>query len=563
MPSSVELFKKYPNQHFVETGTWHGDGVWCARRAGFDSVRSIELSPSLYKQCVERFKGDNRVKLYNGDSGEILGSVIADINEPITFWLDGHYSEGDTVKGPCMSPVLQELEAIAKHHVKNHTILIDDRHDFFTEMFGGVTEDQAKKIISAIDPDYQFEVVDDVLVAKITRKCDELTRLADHYGSDKGRYGYYDLPLGHRFTEIYYQLFKDKKYEFKKILEVGIDGGASVRMWRDFFPNAQVWGADIYLKFKDEDRIKVIRVDQGLESDRKMLVEKIGYDVDLIVEDGSHTNIHQQRTFASLFRMLKEDGTYILEDVHCGRLASRGPSPSTLSVFQQYLRDGIINTPHISREKALYLKRTIKSCVPYNIPGTGVPGGSEMIVFTKKQPKIVIVGNGPSLVGSSLGKKIDEFDTVVRINNFRTDGFEEDVGKKTSVWWRNDCNDIDEPKRSFENIMLSILPTTDKERADKLKEKYEDIHVVVPEHVHNHVRSCMKCKDQSWPSTGLIAITYFAQMYGKISICGFDGFTGKKHYWEPDTPPHTDFHEVEKEQAYVRELVEQGLVEIL
>ena len=45
----------------------------------------------------------------------------------------------------------------------------------------------------------------------------------------------------------------------------------------------------------------------------------------------------------------------------------------------------------------------------------------------------VVVGNGPSLLGSKLGPVIDAFDTVVRFNAYRTEGFERDVGSKTTL----------------------------------------------------------------------------------------------------------------------------------
>lgn len=47
---------------------------------------------------------------------------------------------------------------------------------------------------------------------------------------------------------------------------------------------------------------------------------------------------------------------------------------------------------------------------------------------------IVIMGNGASLKNSGLGNKIDEFDEVVRINDWKTRGFENDAGTKTTIW---------------------------------------------------------------------------------------------------------------------------------
>ena len=47
---------------------------------------------------------------------------------------------------------------------------------------------------------------------------------------------------------------------------------------------------------------------------------------------------------------------------------------------------------------------------------------------------IILIGNSPTILSSKLGSVIDEFDTVVRFNNFVTAGYEESVGSKTDIW---------------------------------------------------------------------------------------------------------------------------------
>ena len=110
-----------------------------------------------------------------GDSGKILYEVIKDIDSPITFWLDGHCSCGITAKGDEWSPILKELEQIKKHHIKNHTILIDDVRQFGTEYFDFVTIDQIIEKVLEINPDYKIFFIDggfkdDILVAEVVKK---------------------------------------------------------------------------------------------------------------------------------------------------------------------------------------------------------------------------------------------------------------------------------------------------------------------------------------------------------------------------------------------------------
>ena len=124
--SSKELFQKHPNPVFIESGTYYGDGVQAAIDAGFKTIYSIELDENLYKLCADRFKDNTNVEIIFGDSHLVLDDLLHKIDSPATFWLDGHWAGGGTSRGKYESPLVQELEAIGRHHIKNHTILIDD-----------------------------------------------------------------------------------------------------------------------------------------------------------------------------------------------------------------------------------------------------------------------------------------------------------------------------------------------------------------------------------------------------------------------------------------------------
>lgn len=132
MPLTPGLLSKYPNPVFIETGSFVGDGIQAALDAGFEHVYSIELSEKFYNRCVKRFAHDARVVLYRGDSTEVLPRLLASINPnaPITFWLDGHYSEGETARGAKECPLLEELTEIFRTRgfgsQAQDTILIDD-----------------------------------------------------------------------------------------------------------------------------------------------------------------------------------------------------------------------------------------------------------------------------------------------------------------------------------------------------------------------------------------------------------------------------------------------------
>jgi len=157
MPSSSDLFKEYLSDVFVETGSYVGDGIACAIKAGFNRIYSIELADKYYNYCIERFSNDPRVTIVNGDSGIMLHEAIKDIDHKITFWLDGHHSCGDTAKGCAWSPLMHELDQISRHSIKSHTIIIDDMicWEKGNPVIGFGMEDIQEKILS-INKDYKF-----------------------------------------------------------------------------------------------------------------------------------------------------------------------------------------------------------------------------------------------------------------------------------------------------------------------------------------------------------------------------------------------------------------------
>jgi len=159
-----------------------------------------------------------------------------------------------------------------------------------------------------------------LLLLKIMTK---LCKLAYKYGTDK-------CPqISHPYTPFYYELFKDKRNSIKKVIEVGIGSrstmhyhqthyvtGASLYMWRDFFPNAQIYGVDILPEtMLESERIETFLYDQTKKEDLEKLIEKTGSDIDIFVDDGLHSMTTQVNLCEAIMPMLKKDVIYIIEDV--------------------------------------------------------------------------------------------------------------------------------------------------------------------------------------------------------------------------------------------------------
>ena len=114
----------------VETGTYTGDTV-AALEPRFRTIHTIELSPELVERAKRRFSGNTKITVWQGDSGTVLPQVLAALDEPILFWLDGHYSGGVTARGESDTPIMSELQHIRNHQLwRSHAIVIDDAREF-------------------------------------------------------------------------------------------------------------------------------------------------------------------------------------------------------------------------------------------------------------------------------------------------------------------------------------------------------------------------------------------------------------------------------------------------
>lgn len=169
------------NKYFVETGTFTGGGIQVALDSGFENIRSIEVIPDYHNAAKRTFAQFPNIKLYLGDSVDILWDVIKDIDCPITFFLDSHLADGDK-RAKVEVPLLLELDIINRHPIKTHTILIDDRRTFgFLSNPGGdvskewisTTEQNIISKLFEINLDYRISYYDtsnahnDLLVAEI------------------------------------------------------------------------------------------------------------------------------------------------------------------------------------------------------------------------------------------------------------------------------------------------------------------------------------------------------------------------------------------------------------
>ena len=163
-----------------------------------------------------------------------------------------------------------------------------------------------------------------------------LKELFYRFGSDKGApfdliHPVTDWPA-HTYADLYGLLFEPHRNDVKLIFEngigtnnlvfesnMGLQGlpGASLRAWEEYFPNAEVFGADIDESVLfSEGRIVTCQMDQlSSESIANYFGNIKRYDFDLIIDDGLHTFTAGVCLFENSFTFLRSGGTYIIEDV--------------------------------------------------------------------------------------------------------------------------------------------------------------------------------------------------------------------------------------------------------
>ena len=113
-------------------------------------------------------------------------------------------------------------------------------------------------------------------------------------------------------------LLKDLRDEPVQLLELGVQNGGSLEIWRKYFHHyeAQIFGVDIdnnICKLIFPSGVKTFCFDLASEEIHNW---RIGREFDIIIDDASHINSHMTFDFTVLFQNLRPGGIYIIEDVH-------------------------------------------------------------------------------------------------------------------------------------------------------------------------------------------------------------------------------------------------------
>lgn len=112
----------------VESGTYQGDTALSLSKS-FCTVYTIEKSEMMFEAAKKKLSSIANIHQLQGDTREHLSRIVAE-NDNILFWIDAHWSGGDTYGEQDECPLLEELSIVFNSSLKNFAILVDDARLF-------------------------------------------------------------------------------------------------------------------------------------------------------------------------------------------------------------------------------------------------------------------------------------------------------------------------------------------------------------------------------------------------------------------------------------------------
>jgi len=129
---------------------------------------------------------------------------------------------------------------------------------------------------------------------------------------------YTDKNTVHSYLPLYQKLFESKRESAKNVLEVGIYFGGSIKLWGEFFINANVYGLDIIDNIKSDINNRTnVKLYTWVDAYNQDFFNAtfLGMKFDMLLDDGPHT-LQSMKQFITLYsQVMADDGILVIEDV--------------------------------------------------------------------------------------------------------------------------------------------------------------------------------------------------------------------------------------------------------
>ena len=188
-------------------------------------------------------------------------------------------------------------------------------------------------------------------VDKIDLKNNSLDEYFKYFGCDKSS-------LVHGYDKFYYNEFKKLKKSKINILEFGIHFGASQAAFSKYFVNSKIIGVDKNPYFKKffSKNIRSLYCDVSDTYSLHLLRKYLKEEIDIIIDDASHIPNHQLKTFTEMFRILKNKGIYIIEELDIFQ-----SFPENYNKNLNNTESEIRNFLYLVKDKSSNIERNIKN----------------------------------------------------------------------------------------------------------------------------------------------------------------------------------------------------------
>ena len=168
-----------------------------------------------------------------------------------------------------------------------------------------------------------------------------LDELGIKYGTDKASVYMKDGQEvnGHDYLRRYELFLRELIDEEFTLVELGVDKGASLKMWEEYFPKAFIIGVDLDpdVSRLDTDRIKCITADATSKDLPNTICKMLNGRAKCIIDDCSHAWSSQRMSMENLFpALLDRGGYYIVEDLGCNAMGAYPDQPPKILDSQRF-----------------------------------------------------------------------------------------------------------------------------------------------------------------------------------------------------------------------------------
>lgn len=187
-----------------------------------------------------------------------------------------------------------------------------------------------------------------------------LTEIANKYDADKGT-TFHDK---HGYTFVY------ERYICEivpcRLLEIGIQHGKSIRMWKEYNPRMELFAMDQAdcSEFFDVTLCEKVFVLDQMDKVGQIEMGKEIAPLDYVIDDGAHHMPHHHTSLSALFGSVASGGLYFIEDLHtCKDFPSE---TRTTDLLKKWMNTGHFISPFLDIAENIFISENIASIEFFN-----------------------------------------------------------------------------------------------------------------------------------------------------------------------------------------------------